>query len=74
MLCLLCRWGHRRHTAASHLVMAGVDLATVWEILRHKSIEMTLRYAHLSGDHKKAAMDALQNALAGGAEKDAKTA
>jgi site-specific recombinase XerD len=63
-----------RHTAASHLVMAGVDLATVREILRHKSIEMTLRYAHLSGDHKKAAVDALQNALAGGAKKDAKTA
>jgi integrase len=63
-----------RHTAASLLVMAGVDLATVREILRHKSIEMTLRYAHLSGDHKKAAVDALQNALAGEAKKDAKTA
>ena len=63
-----------RHTAASHLVMAGVDLATVREILRHKSIEMTLRYAHLSGDHKKAAVDALQNALKGQADKDAKTA
>ena len=54
--------------------MAGVDLATVREILRHKSFEMTLRYSHLSGDHKMAAVDALQNALAGGAEKDAKTA
>lgn len=53
-----------RHTAASLLVMAGVDLATVREILRHKSIEMTLRYAHLSGDHKKAAMETLGNALA----------
>jgi integrase len=63
-----------RHTAASLLVMAGVDLATVREILRHKSIEMTLRYAHLSGDHKKAAVDALQSALAGGAAKDYKTA
>lgn len=63
-----------RHTAASLLVMAGVDLATVREILRHKSIEMTLRYAHLSGDHKKAAVDALQNALVGGADKDTKTA
>jgi integrase len=63
-----------RHSAASHLVMAGVDLATVREILRHKSIEMTLRYTHLSGDHKKAAVDALQNALTIGTEKDAKTA
>jgi site-specific recombinase XerD len=58
----------------SHLVMAGVDLATVREILRHKSIEMTLRYSHLSGDHKKAAIDALQNALVVWAEEESKTA
>jgi Phage integrase family len=55
----LCRYRHRRHTCASHLVMAGVDIATVREIMRHKSIEMTLRYAHLSPSHKKAAVDAL---------------
>lgn len=41
-----------RHTAASYLVMAGVDLATVREILRHKSFSMTLRYSHLSAGHK----------------------
>jgi integrase len=63
-----------RHTCASHLVMAGVDLATVREIMRHKSMEMTLRYAHLSPSHKKAAVDALGNALAAGTKKEAKTA
>ncbi len=52
-----------RHTAASHLVMAGVDLATVREILRHKSFEMTLRYAHLAPEHKRSAVDALESAL-----------
>jgi len=52
-----------RHTCASHLVMAGVDLATVKEIMRHKSIEMTLRYSHLSPAHKKSAVDALESAL-----------
>ena len=36
-----------RHTCAIHLAIAGVDLVTVREIMRHKSIEMTLRYAHL---------------------------
>jgi integrase len=52
-----------RHTAASHMVMAGVDLTTVKEIMRHKSIAMTLRYSHLSPGHRKAAVDALANAL-----------
>jgi integrase len=53
-----------RHTAASHLVMSGVDLPTVSEILRHKSIEMTMRYSHLSPKHKKSAVDALERSLA----------
>lgn len=63
-----------RHTAASHVVMSGVDIATVREILRHKSIEMTLRYAHLSPNHKKSAVEALGNALAAGARNKVKTA
>ncbi len=37
----------------------GVDLKTVQELLGHKSFEMTLRYAHLSPEHKKAALDVL---------------
>jgi integrase len=41
----------------------SVDLVTVKEILRHKSIEMTMRYAHLSPEHKKSAVDALEAAL-----------
>ena len=52
-----------RHTAASHMVMNGVPLATVKEILRHKDYAMTLRYAHLSPDHKKSAVDTIGNAL-----------
>lgn len=53
-----------RHTFASHRVMAGVDLATVKELLRHKSIDMTLRYSHLSPAHKESAVDALVSAYA----------
>jgi integrase len=52
-----------RHTAASHMVMSGVPLATVKEILRHKDYAMTLRYAHLSPEHKKTAVEALEDSL-----------
>lgn len=49
-----------RHTYASRLVMAGVDLRTTQELMGHKDIDMTLRYAHLSPSHKRAAVEALE--------------
>jgi integrase len=49
-----------RHTFASRLVMAGVDLPTVKELLGHKDISMTMRYAHLSNTHKQAAVKKLE--------------
>ncbi|HHN65249.1 MAG TPA: hypothetical protein ENK09_07810, partial [Nitrospirae bacterium] len=52
-----------RHTFASHMVMAGVDLTTVKELLGHKSLTMTLRYAHLAPSHKARAVEILDNAL-----------
>ena len=45
-----------RHTFASHLVMKGTDLKTVQELLGHRTFEMTLRYSHLSPDHKRKAI------------------
>ena len=48
-----------RHTFASYLIMSGVELVTVKELLGHKTINMTLRYAHLSPSHKRAAVNML---------------
>lgn len=49
-----------RHTFASHLAMSGVDLLTIKELLGRKAINMTLRYAHLSPDHKRKAIALLK--------------
>lgn len=46
-----------RHTFASRLVMAGVDIRTVQELLGHKSINVTMKYSHLADDHRKAAVE-----------------
>ena len=52
-------WYCLRHTFASRLVMAGVDLRTVAELMGHKTIQMTMRYAHLAPAHKLAAVEKL---------------
>ncbi|MCZ3110860.1 tyrosine-type recombinase/integrase, partial [Acinetobacter baumannii] len=39
-----------RHSAASELINAGVDLYTVGRVLGHKDSRSTQRYAHLAID------------------------
>jgi site-specific recombinase XerD len=52
-------WHDLRHTFASRLVMGGVDIRTVGELLGHASIQTTMRYAHLSQEHRHAAVGTL---------------
>lgn len=47
------------HTFASQLVMAGIDITTIKELLGHKTLTMTLRYAYLATSHKIKAVDIL---------------
>jgi len=53
-----------RHTFASQLIMKGGTLKDVQELLGHKTMTMTLRYAHLSQEHKRQAVNLL-NGLTG---------
>jgi integrase len=48
-----------RHTAASWMVEAGVDLVTVSRILGHSSIQMTMRYAHPTPENMRRAVEKL---------------
>ena len=48
-----------RHTFASHLVMKGVDLATVKKLLGHSDIDTTMIYSHLTEKHVDEAVDKL---------------
>jgi integrase len=59
------RFHDLRHSAASYLVMAGVDMRTVAEILGHSDLKMTQRYAHLSREHVSNAVGKLDASLFG---------
>lgn len=52
-------WHGNRHTFASRLVMAGVDLPTVRELGGWRTLSMVQRYAHLAPDHLRAAVERL---------------
>jgi integrase len=56
-------WHDLRHTFASYLVMAGVNLTSVKELMGHKTIAMTLRYAHLAPDFQRDAIHRLDTSM-----------
>ncbi len=52
-----------RHTFASWLAQNGVGLHELMKHLRHKNMEMTLRYAHLIPDNQRKNLDIIGNTL-----------
>lgn len=52
-----------RHTFASWLALQGESIKTLQELLGHKTLTMTSRYAHLTPDHKKEAVKRLEQAF-----------
>lgn len=53
------RFHDLRHTFASRLAMAGVDLLTIKDLGGWKSLAMVQRYAHLSPSHRRMAIERL---------------
>jgi integrase len=49
-----------RHTYCSRMAMAGVDLMTLKELAGHSSITITQRYCHPDAEHKKVAIQKLE--------------
>jgi site-specific recombinase XerD len=52
-------WHDLRHCFASNLVMAGVNPRTVAQLLGHHTLQMVMRYSHLSQSHELAAVERL---------------
>ncbi len=48
-----------RHTFASWLAIQGTPIRTIQELLGHRDLRMTLRYAHLSPAHLRDAVEGI---------------
>jgi len=53
------RFHDLRHTAATFMAQAGIDLITVAEILGHSDIKMTMRCFHPTPENKRRAVKTL---------------
>ncbi len=53
------RFHDMRHTFASHLAMAGEDLKSIQDLMRHESIASTMVYAKVSPEHLRKASESV---------------
>jgi integrase len=48
-----------RHTAATQMIKAGINIAIVCQVLRHSDIRITMRYCHAGSEDKSRAVEKL---------------
>jgi hypothetical protein len=53
------RFHDLRHTFASRLAMRGVPILDLSRLLGHKTLQMTMRYAHFTDHHLRSHVDLL---------------
>ena len=58
-------WHDLRHTAASYLAMNGATLREIAEILGHKSLDMVMRYTHLTKEHTAEVIEKMNDKMFG---------
>ena len=57
-------WFHTlRHTFASWLAQNGVSIYDIMKLMRHKTFNMTQRYAHLSPEHTRGHLEIIRETL-----------
>ena len=64
------RFHDLRHTAASLLAAGGCDIITLQNILGHKTLALTQRYAHLIPDRNERAKEIMQRFWQGDTKSD----
>jgi integrase len=52
-----------RHIYGSHLTMRGLALKVIQELMGHATVEMTMRYAHLSPEARERAVQELDRPI-----------
>jgi integrase len=57
------RFHDLRHSAASYLAMSGASLVEIADVMGHKTLSMVRRYAHLSDQHTRSALDRMTQAF-----------
>ena len=57
------RWHDLRHSAGSYLAMNGASSREIAEILGHKTLQMAMRYSHLSEGHSASVVKSMNDKM-----------